>query len=233
MLPADSLFEGDADPALSVNGGDLCPATGRADLRWTITTPAGGTITRTGPAVSFPTEDSGTYQIRVDLADGDGGTAFRTASVTVANLDPRLRTVTVPTTGYVGHGVVLEAAATDVAGDRAGLAIYLDDRAADEGNPLASRGRGQASSGRGRLVQGHHGGDRRRRRPGGFCPIRVGCEGNADHDQPIERAGERPGGFTAHVERPSPRTPWVAGRSSSPGRSPRPGGRPSLRSAGR
>lgn len=122
VAPAGPLFEGDT-VALSVSGDDVPGDRAALAYTWTITTPAGDTITRTGPAVSFPTEDSGTYQVRVDLADGDGGTAFRTASLTVANLDPRLRTVTVPATGYIGFGVVLEAEATDVVGDRADL-IY-------------------------------------------------------------------------------------------------------------
>ncbi|MHC5543728.1 PKD domain-containing protein, partial [Singulisphaera rosea] len=74
-----------------------------------------------GSSVSFPADDSGTYQIRVDLSDGDGGSAFRTASVTVANLDPTLRSVTVPTVGYVGHAVDLSAEATDVPGDQSDL----------------------------------------------------------------------------------------------------------------
>ncbi|WP_406694298.1 PKD domain-containing protein [Singulisphaera sp. Ch08] len=120
VVPTGPLFEGDT-VALSVRGDDVPSDRAALTYTWTITTPAGGTITRTGPAVSFPTEDSGIYEIRVDLADGDGGTAFRTASVSVANLDPRLRTVAVPTTGYVGHGVVLSADATDVAGDRLDL----------------------------------------------------------------------------------------------------------------
>ena len=103
VAPAGPLFEGDA-VALSVGGDDMPGDREALVYTWTITTPGGGTINRTGPAVSFPTEDSGIYEVRVDLADGDGGTTFQTASVTVANLDPRLRAVAVPTTGYVGHG---------------------------------------------------------------------------------------------------------------------------------
>ncbi|WP_422923846.1 PKD domain-containing protein [Singulisphaera sp. PoT] len=120
VVPTGPLFEGDT-VALSVSGNDVPGDLTSLIYTWTITTPAGDTITLTGPAVSFPTDDSGTYAVRVDLADGDGGTASRTTSVTVANLDPTLRSTTVPTTGYVGHEVALLADATDVAGDLADL----------------------------------------------------------------------------------------------------------------
>ncbi|MBX9625950.1 MAG: PKD domain-containing protein [Gemmataceae bacterium] len=83
---------------------------------WVVTGPGGfryESAPAASPAASFVAPDNGAYTATVTATDGDGGSASKSVDLTVANADPVVATYSVPTTGYVGHAVVLTATATD------------------------------------------------------------------------------------------------------------------------
>ena len=85
---------------------------------WTVTKPDNSTATINGTSGSFTPADNGTYSVRLTVADADGGSVQGAAhTVVVANANPSIDTVTVPTTGSEGVQISATASASDVAAD--------------------------------------------------------------------------------------------------------------------
>ena len=116
-LPAGPVSEGQT-VTLRVAAATDVPAD-LADLRytWTVTRPGGTPLILDGREVRFVAPDDGAYSVRLDVTDGDGGSAVRVGSFAVGNLDPVPQAFAVPTQGYVGFAVPLAAAFADVAAD--------------------------------------------------------------------------------------------------------------------
>ncbi|WP_435018629.1 PKD domain-containing protein [Tundrisphaera sp. TA3] len=90
---------------------------GTFSYEWTVTGPDGKAVavSGTGADASFLPPDDGTYLVSV-VARTPNGSASRSASVVVANLDPTLQRFIVPTSASIGVPVLLSAFATDPAG---------------------------------------------------------------------------------------------------------------------
>ena len=85
---------------------------------WTVTKPDNSTATINGTSGSFTPADNGTYSVRLTVADADGGSVQGAAhTVVVANANPTIDTITVPSTGNEGVQISASATASDVAAD--------------------------------------------------------------------------------------------------------------------
>jgi len=110
---------------LSATGVDPAGSADPLNFNWTVTeVDTGDVLTFSGADAGF-VPHGGNYSVRLDVSDGDGGTATRTGQVGVASVAPTLTpgSLTVPATALEGETVSFSVAATDADGTSNGLSF--------------------------------------------------------------------------------------------------------------
>ena len=100
---------------------DVAGDTAGRTYTWRVTRPDGSAFNLGGSEVEFTAAASGTYRVRLTVADGDGGTSSVTATFGVANLVPFVESLAIPAGGFTGVPLSLAGSGGDVPADLAGL----------------------------------------------------------------------------------------------------------------
>ena len=107
-------------PSTGSEGGTLSFSAFATDVAadpLTYTWDFGDGNTATGSSVSNLFADDGTYLVRVDATDTEGGDVFATATVTISNVAPTITSMITPASGVEGGALTMSATGTDPGAD--------------------------------------------------------------------------------------------------------------------